>query len=265
VRIVALAKHSLDVAEIRVNEATGDLRLTNVPERFGDIDKNVVEAAVRLKEAQGGSVTVLSVGPPKAQHGLKSIMAMGADDAMLVSDPFDGHADAAVLVRVVEAALRSLEPYDVVICGFASDDGYTWQLGPRLADRLSLPLIAHVRDFRSADGLLEIDRDGGDATLTVTTSLPAILTVAEEAFTPRAVTLLQAMKAQKRPISVADVQSDLGLALESLRELQPWSEVSRRGVVVPRKQTTLKGQGLVELADHLIDALIDEHALEETL
>jgi electron transfer flavoprotein beta subunit len=262
-RILALVKYSLDAGEIRVDAATGALRLTNVPQRFGDIDKNVIEAAVRIKESTEGTVGVLCVGPPGAVMGLKAIMAMGVDDAVIVHDPFDGGADAGVVTRVLEAAVRAGEPYDLLVCGFASDDGYTWQVGARLSERLGVPFVSYASGVRMVDGALEVDQDYGDRVQTVRTSLPAILAVAEESFSPRPITLLEAMRAQKRPVSVLKVEEDLGLSVQSLKDGQAVIELSRRGVVVPRKQRMLAGQSIADLADKFIDALVEENILRE--
>lgn len=262
-RILALAKYSLDAAEVRVDPATGGLRLANVPQRFGDIDKNAIEAAVRVKEATGGTVRVLCVGPQGAVTGLKSVMAMGVDDAVIVRDPFEGEADAGVLVRVLEAAIRAEGPWDLVVCGFASDDGYTWQVGPRLAERLDLPLLSYARDVCVVDEGLEIDQDYGDQVRTVRAPLPAILAVAEESFAPRPITLLEAMKAQKRPVTVMDVETGLGLSAPSLEQAAVFTEVSRLGVTTPRRQTMLSGHDAGDLADRMIDALVAENVLTE--
>jgi electron transfer flavoprotein beta subunit len=264
-RILALVKYSLDAAEIRVDPASGALRLANVPQRFGDIDKNVIEAAVRIKEATDGRVRVLCLGAQGAVTGLKSVMAMGVDDAVIVRDPFDGEADGGMAARVLEAAVRTDGPWDLVVCGFASDDGYTWQVGPRLAERLGLPLVSYARYVRvhGEDGVLEVNQDFGDRVRTVRVSLPAILAVAEESFAPRPITLLEAVKAQKRPVSVVDVEADLGLSVHALEAARGFAGVSRRGVVVPRRAIVLESADVAGLADRLIDALIEENVLVE--
>jgi electron transfer flavoprotein beta subunit len=262
-RILALVKYSLDASEIRVDSSTHQLRMAGVPERFGDVDKRVVEAAVRLKEAMGGTVQLLCLGPPAAKRVFREVLAMGADEAILVEDPFGGRADAAVAVRVLEAAIRACGPFDVILCGFASDDGYTYQTGPRLAERLGVPLVSYARELRLSDGALNADRDLGDRLQTVSVPLPVIASIAEEAFTPRRVTLLEAMKAQKKPMVVWQVHEELGLSREELELLSGYVLVSETGVVVPRKQRILKGSDLAELADQFIDALLEENVVKE--
>lgn len=260
-KILALVKYSLDVAEIRVDTATREMRMSGVPARFGDIDKGAVEVAVRLKETCDASVEALCLGPAAAGVAAKDLLAMGADEATVIEDPFDGAADAAVAVRILEAAIRKRGPFDLIVCGFASDDGYTYQVGPRLAERLGLPLVSYVREIALDGDSLTAARDLEDGTQTVCVLLPAIVSVAEEAFVPRRVTLLQAMKAQKKPTNVWSLEKDLGLSRDVLDEFAGFTVASEAGIVVDRRRQLLKGQDVVELADRFIDALVADGVL----
>lgn len=260
-KILALVKYSLDVAEIKVNAATHALRMTGVPRRFGSLDKGAVEVAVRLKEASDAVVEILCFGPPEARGAAKDLLAMGADEATVVEDPYDGAADAAVAVRVLEAAIRKRGPFDLIICGFASDDGYSHQTGARLAERLALPFVSYACEIRLEDGLLIADRDLEAGLQTVSVPPPAIVSIAEEAFVPRSVTLLQAMKAQRKPTHVWDLEQDLGLARDELDRLSGRDVLGETGIVVERGQRMLMGPDLAEMADHFIDMLADAEIL----
>ena len=261
-KIIVLTKYSMDISEIRVDAATHTLRLTGVPQRFGDVDKGALEAAVRLKETSAADavIEVLCFGPALARGAVKDLLAMGADEATVVEDPYDGAADARVAVLVLEAALRKLAPFDLVLCGFASDDGYSYQTGPRLAERMDLPLISYASEISLDSGTLMADRDLERGLQTVSSPLPAIVSVAEEAFLPRGVTLLQAMRAQKKPTKTWTIE-DLGLERGSLDDAFECVLVSEAGVVVNRRQLLLMGQGLAEMADKLIDTLVDDQVL----
>jgi electron transfer flavoprotein beta subunit len=260
-KIIALVKYSMDVAEIRVDPATAALRMTGVPQRFGDLDKGAVEAAVCLKEATPDAVVeVLCFGPAEAKGAAKDLLAMGADSAVVIEDPYGGSAEAAIAVRVLEAALRKSGPFDIVVCGFASDDGYSYQTGPRLAERLGLPFVSYASQINLDCGVLIADRDLEEGIQTVSAPLPVVVSVAEEAFVPRTVTLLQAMKAQKKPTSVLTLE-DLGLSTESLTAAGGYRLLEQTGTVVSRHQRLLKGDDVAELADRLIDALVEEEAL----
>src|ERR1044072_3375016 len=92
-KILVLIKYSLDVAEIKVDSTTKELQMSGVPAKIGNIDKNVVEAAVRLKEANGASLQGLCLGPLAASDSFKDVLAMGLDEIFLIEDPFAGAAD----------------------------------------------------------------------------------------------------------------------------------------------------------------------------
>ena len=261
-KILALMKYSLDVAEIKVDPSTKELRMSGVPEKIGNIDKNVVEAAARLKEETGASLQGLTLGPPSARESFKDVLAMGLDEVYLIEDPFAGTADARIAVRILEAAVRKLGPFDLILCGFASDDGYTYQVAPRLAERLELPLVSYVRRISLSEDGLQADRDLEDSLQTVSVSLPALVSIAEEAFPPRRTTLMDALKAKKKPVNTWQVEADLGLSPAELEKLSGFESSSQIGVIVHRKQHMLKAGTPAELADQLIDALLQENVVK---
>ncbi len=261
-KILSLLKYSRDVAEIKVNPETRELQLSNVPQKIGDIDKNVVEAAVQLVEKYGGNVEALTLGPVSARDGFRDVLAMGVTEVFLLQDTFDGGADAAMVVGILEAAIRKNGPYDLIMTGFASDDGYTFQVPPRLAERLDLPLVSFVRSLSLVDNQVQATRALDDTDQVVSVPLPAVISIDEEAFPPRRTTLLDAMKAKQKPVHVWDLAADLGLTGAEL-EAQRIGELTEQvGIVVHRKEQLLTGDGLVGLADRLIDVLIEEEILK---
>jgi electron transfer flavoprotein beta subunit len=263
-KILVLLKYSLDTGEIKVDSVTHELSLTGVPEKIGNIDKNVVEAAVRLKESVGeGTVQALMLGPVTAKEGFKDVLAMGVDEVFLLEDPFMGQADAGMVVRVLESAIRKLAPFDLVMCGFASDDGYTYQVGPRLAERLGLHLISFVDLISLDDGKLRAECNLDEYLETVTTPLPVLLSIAEEAFPPRRITLMDAIKAKKKPVNIWSVAGDLGLNPDELAAASPIQAAEQVGVNVQRKQKVWKNESATALADRIIDALLAENVLTE--
>jgi electron transfer flavoprotein beta subunit len=261
-KILALIKYSLDVAEIKVEPTTKELRMAGVPERIGNIDKNVVEAAARLKEATGASLQALCIGPQSARDSFKDVLAMGVDEIFLVEDPFMGAADGRVVAGILEAAIRKLGPFDLILCGFASDDGYTYQIAPRLAERMSLPLVSYVRRLSLDGGQLQADRDLEDSLQSVAAPLPALASIAEEAFPPRRTTLMDAIKAKKKPVNIWRVEADLGISPAELEKFSGFESFSQTGVIVQRKQKMLKAGTMPELADQLIDALLQENVVK---
>lgn len=258
-KTLVLVKYSLDVAEIKVDPASREIRLAGVPAKIGNIDRNAVEAAVRLKEKQGGTVQAFCLGPEAAREAFRDVLAMGVDEVTLVLDPFANQGDPAAVLKIMEAAVQKMGPFDLILCGFASDDGYTYQIGPRLAERLNLPLVSYARQVSVEEGVLKADRDLDDQMQMVSVSLPALVSVAEEAFPPRRTTLMDAIKAKKKPVNVWTVEENLGLSQADLSQMHTYELAGQLGIVVHRKQEIFKGQNLVEIADQVINALVQDH------
>lgn len=261
-KIVACIKYSLDVSEVKVDPASKELKLAGVPYKVGHIDKNVLETAVRLQEAYGGTVHALTVGPVKAKESFREALAMGLEDVVLIEDPVEGEVAPGVTATILGAAIKKLGDVDIVVCGEVSDDGFTYQVPPRLAEGLGLPLISFVRTVAIDDGKVIADRDLEDSVQTVSAALPALISVMEEINTPRRPTLLEAMKAKKKPVHIWNVADDLGLSAEELQQSVALEKVQSEGVVVHRKQQMLKGDDLAALSNELVDQLLADHIIE---
>lgn len=261
-KIVACIKYSLDVSEVKVNAETKELQLDTVPRKVGNIDQHVLEAAVSLQETHGGSVHALTFAPAVDKERFREALAMGVDDVILVESPFDDKVAPDVTAHVLAAAIEKIGDVDLVLCGEVSDDGFTYQVPPRLAERLGLPLVAYARSLALEDGRITADRDLDDRSQTVTASLPAVVSVVEELNTPRRPTLLQALKAKQKPVHRWQLAQDLSLAPEDLVAQKYLERISRTGVVVHRKRQMLNGDDMATLAQQLVDYLEEEGLLE---
>lgn len=255
-RILALIKYSLDTAEIKVDPNTKALKMSDVPYKLGNIDKNVAEAAVKIKEATNGSVIGLTYGPASAKDVFKDVLAMGVDEMYLVEEA--GPVESEAAVSILEAAIKKLGDFDLIFVGFASDDGYSYQTGPRLAERLGLPFVSYVNQIAVEGSNVKADRDLESNLQTVQAPLPAMVSVAEEAFPPRRTTLMDALKAKKKPVTTWPV-AELGVALPESK-LESTSQI---GIIVHRKEVMFKGKPVHEMADQLIDALLQENVLKQ--
>lgn len=258
--ILALVKNSLDVSEIKVDPETNNFQVDYVPRKFGQIDQNVIEAAVRLKERYGGYVRALCVGNESAKDNFRDLLAMGIDEGILLIDSLAYCREAKAIIRLLEAGIKRIGKVDLILCGFASDDEYTFQVGPRLSERLNLPLLAYVRQIELLNSeKIKATLDKGTRIQTVISSIPAMITIAEEAFPPRRITLMDAIKAKKKTLSLWTME-DLGISEESLSE-NTFSTLMVKGFVVNRKRHILKGENVGTLADALIEHLIKEKVL----
>ena len=128
--IIVCIKQVPDTTEVKIDPATNTLIRQGVPSIVNPFDKNALESALQLKEQYGGKVTVLSMGPPQAKDALKECLAMGADEAVLMSDRAFGGADTLATSRTLAAGIRKLGRYDLLICGKQAIDGDTAQVGP---------------------------------------------------------------------------------------------------------------------------------------
>lgn len=263
VKIAACVKYSLDVAEIRVDVPSKQLRLAGVPRKLGNIDKNVLETAVALKEAHGGSVHAVSFGPPESKDALlRDALAMGADEATVIIDPFDGALDPSATAAVLASALTRLGGFDIVVCGEASDDDSTYQVGPRLAESLGWPQVTYVRGVAVEGVSLVAERDVGVYSERVRAPLPVLITVTEETNTPRRPTLMDVLKAKKKPLAVWQLEADLGISPASLQEASPLQFLRSEAVLVSRKQVLLEDRPVSDLASELVERLVQEGVLE---
>jgi len=146
-KIVVCVKQVPDTTEVRLDPVTNTLIRDGVPSIINPDDKAGIEAALTLKEKVGGTVTIVSMGPPQAEEALREALAMGADDAILISDRAFGGADTWATSSTIAAALKKLD-YDLIITGRQAIDGDTAQVGPQIAEHLGIPQISYVEDIR---------------------------------------------------------------------------------------------------------------------
>ncbi|HVH31805.1 MAG TPA: electron transfer flavoprotein subunit beta/FixA family protein [bacterium] len=169
-------------------------------------DEHATEAGLRLREQFGGSVTLLSVGPERAKEALRTGLAMGADEAILINDPALEGIDHVGLARVLAEVIRTL-PHDVVICGKISTDDNAGIVGPALAEFLGLPqatAIAHLEaDATGAGAVVHREVEGGAEVLQV--PFPAVLTVERSLNEPRYPSLPGIMKAKRKEIKTLNL------------------------------------------------------------
>jgi len=176
-----------DTTEVRLDPKTGTLIREGVPSIINPDDKAGLEAALRLKDEQGAHVTVVSMGPPQADLALREAMAMGADEAILLSDRAFGGADTWATSTTIAAALKNLK-YDLIITGRQAIDGDTAQVGPQIAEHLGLPNISYAEDIKVEDGYIIVKRQYEDRYHTIKAKLPILITALAELNEPRYMT-----------------------------------------------------------------------------
>jgi electron transfer flavoprotein beta subunit len=217
-------------------------------------DEFGVEAGLQLKEASGGEVTLVSMGPASAQEAVKRGLSMGADKGVMVTDDSLQGADALVTARVLAAAIKR-NPFDLVIAGVESTDGYTGTLAATLAELLDVPQVTFAKAIEAKDGALRINRQTADGYHVVETPLPALISVTAGVNEPRYASFKGIMAAKKKPVEQLAV-GDLGLAgdevavKQNIADLTP-AEERKAGEVLQDD-----GTGAARIADFLKEAKV---------
>ena len=207
--IVVCIKQVPETTEVKIDPQTKTLVREGIPGIVNPLDMYAIEEGLRLKERYGGKVKVLTMGPPQAEDALREALAMGADEAVLLSDKALAGSDTLATSYALSMAVRKLG-YDLVICGKQAVDGDTAQVGPEMAEHLGVPFVAWVRKVEEvSDGKIKVQRLMDDGYEVLEMPLPALITVVKEINEPRLPSLRGKMRARKAQIPVWTVE-DIG-------------------------------------------------------
>jgi len=175
----------------------GTVNRAALPAIFNPEDLNALEAALAVRDAHGGTVTVVTMGLPTACEVLRESLYRGADRVILITDRRAAASDTLATSYILSCAVRKLDP-DIVFCGRQAIDGDTAQVGPQLAEKLGFALITYLEEMISLDaGRLRARRNVGDGWEDVSAELPVLVTVMETANTPRPRAARRIMKFKK--------------------------------------------------------------------
>lgn len=202
--IVVCIKQVPDSREIRIDPNTNTLIRQGVPAIVNYYDLHGVEEALRFKDSHGARVTIISMGPPSAEKSLRQCIAMGADEAVLVSDRAFAGADTLATSYVIALTVQKVEqvygPVDLVFCGKQTLDGDTGQVGPGVACRLDYDQLTYVEkviDIDEINRVVRVHRHLEDGVEVVETRLPALITVLTELNKPRRASLPGVLRAAR--------------------------------------------------------------------
>ncbi|MDY3979460.1 MAG: electron transfer flavoprotein subunit beta/FixA family protein [Tidjanibacter sp.] len=199
--IVVCIKQVPDTTEIKINPATGTLIREGVPSIINPDDKGGLEFALRLKESEGATVTVVSMGPPQADMALREALAMGADRAILLSDMRFAGADTLATSNALAGALRTLD-WDLIIAGRQAIDGDTAQVGPEMAEHLGIPQITYVADLQFDGKEFTVKKEDENGFQILKVVPPCLVTVLASAVKPRYMTVGGIVDAYTREVEV---------------------------------------------------------------
>ncbi|MEL3963143.1 electron transfer flavoprotein subunit beta/FixA family protein [Lysinibacillus endophyticus] len=208
-KIIVLLKRTFDTEE-RITLSNGIIQDSNVEFIINPYDEYAIEEAIQLRDAHGGEVTVVTVGEEEAEKQLRTALAMGADEAVLINveedlDDIDQYGTATILAKYLED-----KEVDLILAGNVTVDGGTGQIGPRVADLLELNCITTVTKVSIDGENVEVVRDSEGDLETLQTKLPLVLTTQQGLNEPRYPSLPGIMKAKKKPLKEIELD-DLDL------------------------------------------------------
>ncbi|MEA4827034.1 electron transfer flavoprotein subunit beta [Clostridium sp. JNZ J1-5] len=183
-KIVVCLKQVPDTNQVKIDPVTGTLIREGVPSIINPEDKHALEEALRIKDANGAHVTVITMGPPQAEAALREAMAMGADESILVTDRAFAGADTLATSHALAGALKKLE-YDLILAGRQAIDGDTAQVGPEIAEHLGLPQVTYVQKVEVAGNGLKVTKALEDGYEVLDVQMPCLLTAIKELNEPR--------------------------------------------------------------------------------
>ena len=251
--IVVLVKQVPDTeGDRKLNPADNTLDRDAVDPVINYIDEFAIEEGLRLKEAHGGEVTILTVGPERATESIRKALSMGADKAVHVSDAALHGSDAIQTAKVIAKALGTVE-WDVAIAGSEATDSRMSVVPALVAEALGAPQLTQARKVTVDGSTVTIERVTDTGYQNVQGSTPAVISVVEKINDPRYPSFKGIMAAKSKPITVLSL-GDLGLDAGEVGLSNAWTKVDSFEVAPPRAAgVTVKdeGDGGVKIADFL--------------
>lgn len=253
--IIVCVKQVPDTKDVRLDPDTNTMSREGVTSIMNPFDRHALEEAVRIKEEQGGRVTVLSMGPPQAEEVLREAIACGADAGVLVSDRAFAGADTWATSYTLVKAIETIGNPDLILCGKQAIDGDTAQVGPGIASRMGRPYVTCVQKTREvgADHII-VERMMDDGYDVVRLPLPALLTVVKDINEPRIPSLKGKMRAKKAVITTLGA-ADIGAEEQCIGLAGSPTQVVKVFSPEPRGDRAVFTGSVDEQVDRLVECL----------
>ncbi len=256
--IVVLVKQVPDTESlVQIADDGVSIKTQDIKWIMNPYDELAVEAALQFKEAQGGTVTILSLGQEKAIETIRTALAMGADQGVHINDPAAEGSDSLATAKMLAAALKDI-PYDLIIAGHRAVDEDNYQVASAVAELLGIPQVSMVNKVELADGKIICDRTIEGGTVVVEAALPALFTTQRGLNEPRYASLPGIMKAKKKPVEVKSV-ADLGVDAAQVGAAN--RKVKIKGMSLPPERQAVKmieGEAAGDKAAELVKVLHEE-------
>lgn len=261
-KIIVCVKQVPDTNEVRIDPVKGTLIREGVPSILNPDDANALEAALKIKdENKDVVVEVISMGPPQATAMLRECLAMGADNAYLLSDRAFGGADTCATSTTIAAGIKKIGDADIIFAGRQAIDGDTAQVGPQVAQRLDVPVVTYVQDVDLSDGKCRVQRQLEDGYEVIEVKTPCLLTCVKELNEPRYMSIGGIVDAYEKEITVwnhEDVNldpKDCGLSASPTQVFRSFTpETKGKGEMIPAGSVS-------EMASTLVKKLQEKHII----
>lgn len=256
--VVVLLKQVPDTETlIQIAEDKASIRTEDVKWVINPYDEFAVEEGLRIKEKHGGKVTILSVGPERAVQSIRTALAMGAEEGVLIDDPATQGSDALGTAKVLAAALKQMD-YDVIIAGQRAVDVDGYQVPAAVAELLGIAQVSMVIKQESTDGKIRCERTVEGGTVVVEADLPALFTTQRGINEPRYASLPGIMKAKKKPLATRTL-SDLGIDPSDVGEAHAKCRVTHLAFPPERSPgRIIEGETVEAKAAELVRLLAEE-------
>ena len=258
--IIVCIKQVPDTNEVKINPVTGTLIREGVPSIINPDDKAGLEAALRIKDETGAKVTAISMGPSQADIALREALAMGADEAILVTDRAFGGADTWATSYTLAQAIKKLD-YDLIITGRQAIDGDTAQVGPQIAEHLGLPNISYAEEIKVEDDSVIVQRQFEDRYHIVKAKLPCLVTALSELNEPRYMTPGRIFDAFRKMDVLVWTKDDIELDTTNIGLKGSPTRVSKSFTKELKGKGTLVTLDTEESVDFLIEKLKENFVL----
>jgi electron transfer flavoprotein beta subunit len=214
--VVVCIKQVPGTTEVKIDPQTNTLIREGMENIVNPFDMYALEEGLRLKEQHQGKVAAISMGPPQAEEALKEAIALGVDEAFLLSDPAFEGSDTLATSYILAKAIAKLRQFDLVICGRQTMDGDTGQVAPQLAEQLGMPFVSYVSQIEEIrKGYMRVQRMVEEGHQIVEMPLPGVISVVKEINVPRLPSLRGLMKSKQAQIPVWTAQ-ELGVDMNKV-------------------------------------------------
>lgn len=205
--IAVLIKQVPESNKVEVDPVTGVLKRAGAVSKMNPYDLYALEAALRLREAHGGCVTVITMGPPQAAQIIREAYAMGADHGVLLTDRRFGGADVLATSYTLSQGIRKIGDFQVILCGKQTTDGDTAQVGPEIAEFLNIPSLANVTELLSVEeNAIIVKADMGGEIQTARVFFPCLLSVEKDIYQPRLPSYVRKTATRDLPIQQLNLE-----------------------------------------------------------